>query len=250
MDIRKHKYMREFFKNVSIMLILLTIVIYGHVTIIYADNNMTGPITYVAYMEEKLGFYRVIDDTTHKDPSYKERVLTINQGDTVIWLNDADVATLTVVSEQDLWDKSSSKLRPPNRRFNYTFMMSGTYTVYIDEYKNLVHQTIIVKPVEGYSTPTPNPTPKHTTSPTPKPTVSPKQSPVYTKTVVTTPVSTRTADQTSIAHSILDTNNSTNTKKIDPDFSWSTIIGFINAMSNLILSLSVMIIAYKVWKDY
>lgn len=220
-------------------LILLAVVIHGHVATANVSNNTTGPITYVAYIEENMGFYKVADVTTYKDILYKERVLTISQGDTIMWLNDADVATITVVSEEDLWDKTESELEPPNRRFNYTFMISGTYSVYVDEYKDLVHQTIIVNPKEGYPTPTPSPTP----SPTP----------VRTKTPVVTPTPIHTTVTINVTSHILDSNktkNSSGDEKTDSDISWPIIIDGINAIANLIFSLSVMVIAYKIWKDY
>lgn len=231
-------------------LVLLAIVTYGYIAIVDAGNNgTTGPITYVAYMEEKLGFYRVIDDTTHKDSLYKERVLTINQGDTVIWLNDADTATLTVVSEQGLWDKTNSKLVPPDRRFNYTFVMSGTYAVYIDEYRNLFHQTIIVKPKEGYPTPTPS------FVPTPVPTnVSISTTNPVNSTTNETTSRNSTAQTVELSKSKNSTVNSTANvnygKIVSIDMTGVGILNVINTMSNLILSLSVMVIAYKIWKDY
>lgn len=224
-------------------LILLAIAIHGHVATANVSNNTTGPITYVTYIEENMGFYKVADVTTHKDILYKERVLTINQGDTIMWLNDADVATITVVSEQDLWDKAESELEPPNRRFNHTFMISGTYTVYVDEYKNLVHQTIIVNPKEGYPTPTPSSTPSPTLSPTPVRTNTPVATPTPIHTTVTINVTSHTLDSNK-------TKNSSGDEKTDSDISWPIIIDGINAIANLIFSLSVMVIAYKIWKDY
>ena len=230
-------------------LVLLIVTTSLLVTTVDASNNTTVPITYVSYIDDRLGFYKVIDDTLHKDSQYKERILTINQGDTIIWLNDADTAILTVVSEQNLWDKTRSKLGSTSRRFNYAFMIPGTYSVCVDGYKDIVCQTIIVDPVEGYPTPTPSPAP----SPTPRP--------VYTQ--IKEIVETSKAIPNNTVYIGIDTNksknstvNSTNNETpekgtdLSSDISWAIMIDFINAITGLLVATSALLITYKILRDY
>lgn len=230
-------------------LVLLVVITSGWITTVGASNSTIIPITYVSYIDDRLGFYKVVDDTLHKDSQYKERILTINQGDTIIWLNDADTAILTVVSEQNLWDKTRSKLGSTSRRFNYTFMIPGTYSVCVDRYKDIVCQTIIVNPVEGYPTPTPTSTP----SPTP--------SPVYTQTKTNVKTPKAVPNDTiyigidmnkSKNYTVNSANNETSEKGTDSssDISWVIIINFINAITGLLVATSALLITYKILRDY
>lgn len=78
---------------------------------------------------------------------YENHTLNIYSGDNVMWINDADPdETLTVVSEQGLWDNVTGKLRWNYQEINYTFIEPGTYGVYIREYPRLIHQKIVVSP--------------------------------------------------------------------------------------------------------
>lgn len=214
------------------------------------DNNTT---TYVSYIDDRIGFFKVINTAGTKEPLYKDRVLTINQGDTVMWLNDAEGVTLTVVSEQDLWDKKKSKLGSTSRRFSYTFMISGTYSVYIEGYENIAPQKIIVNPVEGYPIPAPSIIPTPTTIQTQTPSVTPTPTPVHTVEISSIKTLSKDTDllMMSIANkSLVNSSNNTSEKIMDNDLSWDVIIGLINAISNLIISLSIFLVAYKIWKDF
>jgi len=230
-------------------LVLLIVTTPLLVTTVDASNNTTVPITYVSYIDDRLGFYKVIDDTLHKDSQYKERILTINQGDTIIWLNDADTAILTVVSEQNLWDKTRSKLGSTSRRFNYAFMIPGTYSVCVDGYKDIVCQTIIVNPVEGYPTPTPSPTPSPIPSPTPSPTYTQVKEIVETPKAVTNNTVYIGVDKNKSKNS---TKNETSERGTDSssDISWTTMIDFINAITGLLVATSALLITYKILRDY
>lgn len=227
--------------------ILLISIMSGSAT---ADNNTT---TYVSYIDDRIGFFKVINTAGNKEPLYKDRVLTINQGDTIIWLNDADAAIFTLVSEENLWDKTKSKLGSTSRRFSYTFMISGTYSVYIEGYDNIVAQKIIVDPVEGYPTPTPSITPTPTIIQTPTPSSTPI--PIQTSTIEISSIKTVSKDtdlrmMSMVNKSLVNSSNSTYEKLADSGLSWDVIIGLINAISNLIISLSIFLVAYKIWKDF
>lgn len=112
---------------------------------IHAEGENTS-ITYRSDVDQDYGFYRVIDYTTHKPSSYVNNNLTINVGDTVIWINDAKPdEPLTIISKEGLWGNRTAYLRWNYQKFNYTFNQSGTYQIYIKEYPRVQHQTIVVK---------------------------------------------------------------------------------------------------------
>lgn len=98
-------------------------------------------------VDETLGFYDVRALNTTKPAPYGiiNKTLTISTGDKVIWVSDSDDYTITIVSEQSLWDNSSAKLRWKYQEFNYTFTQPGIYGVYIKEFR-VTHQKIIVNP--------------------------------------------------------------------------------------------------------
>jgi plastocyanin len=99
---------------------------------------------YKTFVDEYNGFKRVIE-TSYKPFTYQNLTLNISVGDKVIWVSDSEDYTLTIVSEQGLWDNASAKLRWNYQAFNYTFTQPGTYGVYIQEFR-LAHQKIIVNP--------------------------------------------------------------------------------------------------------
>ncbi len=100
---------------------------------------------YSSEVDELYGFYRVI--SSNGSASYTNRTLTINVSDSVRWVSvTANNYILTVVSKENLWNNSSSRLKGRLDRFNYTFTQPGTYEVYIKEFPNIQHQKIIVNP--------------------------------------------------------------------------------------------------------
>lgn len=104
------------------------------------------PAVYKVDIDDILGFYRVRLITSTTPPIYNNYTLNINPGDQVIWISESENYTITVVSEQGLWDNTSAKLRWDTARFNYTFNQSGIYGVYIKEFPKIKHQKIIVAP--------------------------------------------------------------------------------------------------------
>ena len=103
------------------------------------------PTVYKVDVEDIYGFTKVVSNSMELIPyDLYNRTLTLNAGDTVVWVNDAE-DKLTIVSEQGLWDNTSAILRWRYKEFNYTFTKPGTYGVYIKEEPRILHQKIIVK---------------------------------------------------------------------------------------------------------
>lgn len=120
-----------------------------------AEINTTNiiPTTYIIYVDDGLGFYKARNiDTPPIKFEYKDHTLNINQGDTIIWQNDAEKTTFTILSDQNLWNSQIGYLRVGSK-FNYKFDVPGKYTLYIKEYSSR-RQTIIVNAVESYPAPT------------------------------------------------------------------------------------------------
>lgn len=223
-------------------ILFAVILLLGSILSTTAQNNtsMTTediPVTYVSYVDNNYGFYRVIDITTAKQSPYKNRTLSINQGDNVVWVNDGEV-TITIVSKQGLWDNTKSKLKLPIKRFNYTFMNPGNYDIYIDEYRAIPHQIIAVAPKKGYIIPTPTPV---VTVPTPTrvPTPVPTPTPIVTMPTPTPVTPVETGDNWIIGNSNPNVANPTIDSKLDIS---STMI------MSIIVALLAIIITYKTGK--
>lgn len=100
---------------------------------------------YKFYVHDIDGFYRVRALNTTQIPEYTNFTLMINAGDKVVWESESEDYTITIVSEQGLWDNASAKLRWDTQQFSYTFAQPGTYGVYLKEFR-VRHQKIIVNP--------------------------------------------------------------------------------------------------------
>ena len=101
---------------------------------------------YKFYVHDIDGFYRVRALNTTQIPKYTNLTLRINAGDKVIWESESEDYTITIVSEQGLWDNTSAKLRWDAQQFSYTFTQPGTYGIYVKEFPKIRHQKIIVMP--------------------------------------------------------------------------------------------------------
>ncbi len=101
---------------------------------------------YKFYVHDIDGFYRVRALNTTQIPEYKNLTLKINAGDKVIWESESEDYTITIVSEQGLWDNTSAKLLVNTKQFSYTFTQPGTYGIYVKEFPKIRHQKIIVNP--------------------------------------------------------------------------------------------------------
>ncbi len=106
------------------------------------------PLSYKVYVDESLGFKRVIETTYKNEVQYKNLTLTIYTGDNVEWVewmgnNFNDI--ITIVSDQGLWVNGSGRLMN-NKGFNYTFSNPGNYTFRVKEEPRLLPQMITVIP--------------------------------------------------------------------------------------------------------
>ncbi|MCZ7401387.1 MAG: hypothetical protein O8C61_04125 [Candidatus Methanoperedens sp.] len=100
---------------------------------------------YTSDVDELYGFRKVT--VFNGSAPYSNYTLTINEGDTVKWRSvSVDNYVLTIVSQEGLWNNSSSRLRHELSYFNYTFDKPGEYEVYIKEYPRETHQKIVVNP--------------------------------------------------------------------------------------------------------
>ncbi|HEY9205567.1 MAG TPA: hypothetical protein VIO58_06555 [Candidatus Methanoperedens sp.] len=108
------------------------------------------PLTYKVWIDSDYGFrlVRAINGTTYIPlPSNFDRFnFAINVGDKVIWINDDSYDfPLTIISNEGLWDNKTGYMRYNSSQFGYTFNKTGTYTVYIKEYRKN-QQNITVNP--------------------------------------------------------------------------------------------------------
>lgn len=101
---------------------------------------------YKFYVHDIDGFYRVRALNTTQIPVYTNLTLRINAGDKVIWESESEDYTITIVSEQGLWDNTSAKLLVNTKQFSYTFTQPGTYGIYVREFPKIRRQKIIVNP--------------------------------------------------------------------------------------------------------
>jgi plastocyanin len=178
----------------TLKIILIVTMLGFLVSTVFADTNMSATI-YLTFVTDNLGFYKVRN--LEKQPrsfTYENHVLNINQGDTIIWENDADVTTFTIVSNQNLWNDKIGQIRV-GQRINYKFDNPGTYTFYVKEASSKL-QTIVVGSVRNTINnittliPTPSQTATVIHTPTSLPTTvrTIVQAPLPTATVVHTPV--------------------------------------------------------------
>lgn len=112
------------------------------------------PVSFKSDVDNYYGFRKVVKINPGERPvyDYKNRTITIFEGDTIIWVNDADdpEEKLTLVSEEGLWDNDniSAILTAQYKEFSYTFTKPGVYGVYLKEYpqSRIQPQKIIVNP--------------------------------------------------------------------------------------------------------
>lgn len=167
---------------------------------VFAGTNASATI-YLTFVTDNLGFYKVrnLEMPPHSF-TYENRALNINQGDTVIWENDNDIRTITIVSNQNLWNDKIGQIKVGNR-VNYKFDNPGTYTFYVKEESSKI-QKIVVSPVgnayngETISTPKPLQTATVIHTPTSSSTsVSTNvRSPLQTVTMTSAPIVTNVSD--------------------------------------------------------
>lgn len=127
--------------SVIFFVVLLFIMGPGPLFIANADTN-SGTTMYLSLVNDAFGFYKIRNlETVPRQFTYENHVLNINPGDTIIWENDADISTLTVVSDQNLWNDQVGRIKV-GQKINYKFDNPGTYTFHLKEASS--KQTIIV----------------------------------------------------------------------------------------------------------
>lgn len=197
------------------------------------DAGNTTSITYVSSVDPDLGFYKVTDNTAHKPAPYKNRVLTINQGDTVIWKNDADKpVSVTIVSEQELFSDISLKLI--GDVFSYVFDQPGEYTFYIKE-REAVRQTIVVNATDDYPAPT-------TQIPTEITVIPTETTVIPTTTVITTSIIDSTPNSENITNAYITNTSDTNILDTSGGINISDILN--NYVADLLVVITISIIGY------
>jgi len=137
------------------MKIIISIIVIFFYVITIANADITS-ITYKSYIDNSYGFYKIRDITTQKPVPYNDRTLTINQGDAIIWINDVEDKSMTLINEQSLWENEDVYL-VASGQFKYRFKMPGEYTFYIKEFPS-ARQTVIVNSIEPIIVPTAIPT--------------------------------------------------------------------------------------------
>lgn len=228
----------------SLMLIIIILVV--RPILVTGQTDSTNVTTYISFVDDVLGFYKVRDvtDASHKF-EYKDHTLNINKGDTVIWQNDAEKASFTVLSEQNLWDNTVGYLRVGSK-LNYKFDKAGKYTIYIKEYTSR-RQTVIVNSV-GEQLPTPTIT---------TPIITPTQITPIPTPIRTTPIPTATTNKTTPIQR--NNTNGTKNKSVDPieikfpEFNMPAINlpikSSATAMASIVVALMSLVITYLVGRN-
>lgn len=170
--------------SVIFFMVLLFIMGSGFLLIASANTN-SGTTMYLSLVNDAFGFYKIRNlENVPRQFTYENHMLNINPGDTIIWENDADISTLTVVSDQNLWNDQVGRIKV-GQKINYKFDNPGTYTFHLKEASS--KQTIVVGNIGEVQTAVQTPTVTYATSvPTAPYTPVPKV-PNQTTTIVTTP---------------------------------------------------------------
>lgn len=109
------------------------------------SNNSDNYTMYRTFADSYKGLYNVINMNTKTYVPYDNRILNINVGDTIEWINDDDMIGLTIISNEKLWKDKSGYLKSTRKRFNYTFKKPGNYTFHIRQIAGIQPQIVIVK---------------------------------------------------------------------------------------------------------
>lgn len=181
---------RTAFTLVVLFVVTLVVMISGPLSIVAIADTGISATMYLTFVHDGMGFYKVrnLDTPVPRQFTYVDRILNVNLGDTMIWENDADTSTLTILSDQNLWNDQVGRVRV-GQKVNYKFDKPGTYTFYIKESSGK-RQTIIVSNIGEMPTVTQTPIATATAYPTPVPTTTYKPSATQTRTAIPTPVTT------------------------------------------------------------
>lgn len=107
------------------------------------------PVTYKSFVDADFGFYKVVATNASLPVMFDSvnRTLSINKGDNIIFVNlprgdTSDV--LTIISAEGLWDNATSRLPQAYKQFDHTFNGTGTFTVFVKEFKKVTPLKIMV----------------------------------------------------------------------------------------------------------
>ena len=143
--------------------VLLFVVVPGPLLIKASADTNTSATMYLSLVNDAFGFYKIRNlETIPRQFTYDDHVLNINIGDTIIWENDADISTLTVVSDQNLWNDQIGMIKV-GQKINYKFDKPGTYTFHLKEAPS--KQTIVVNNIGEVTIVTVTPVPTETYKP-------------------------------------------------------------------------------------
>ena len=136
------------------------------------DVDQNNSSTYRSFIDGYHGFYKVVVSGTEDILSYENYTLNINVGEEIVWINDDQNDTLTIISEQESWKDDEAVLESKGGKFSHIFNNSGMFTVYMKQYRGLPKQTIIVSGIDiPVPTHTYTPVPTHTDTPVPTHTI-------------------------------------------------------------------------------
>ena len=180
---------------IATFLTILVVLVPGYLSTVASADDSTNATIYLSLVDDAFGFYKIRNlEPIPRQFTYDDHVLNINVGDTIIWENDADISTLTVVSDQNLWNDKIGRIKV-GQKVNYKFDKPGTYTFHLREVSSKI-QTIVVNNMGGMPTSVQTPTATVVGYSTPVPTTTYK--PSYTATNVPTPTSTIAQNVTAI----------------------------------------------------
>ena len=143
-----------------IFYVVLFFLVSGPLLIVTSADTNTSVTMYLSLVNDGFGFYKIRNlETIPRQFTYDDHVLNINVGDTIIWENDADISTLTVVSDQNLWNDQVGRIKV-GQKINYKFDKPGIYTFQLKEVSS--KQTIVVNSIGEVTTAAETPVPAET----------------------------------------------------------------------------------------
>ena len=107
------------------------------ITILLLSSLPVSAEKYIIFTDREFGFWALRTANISNQSHYINKILTINTGDTVEWINmDGYDERISVISEDNLWE-NESLLSGVGKTFDFTFNSSGTYTFRIKESSRL-----------------------------------------------------------------------------------------------------------------
>jgi hypothetical protein len=93
---------------------------------------------YTVFVDREFGFWGVRSDNINHTLTFKNNMLNINTGDSIIWENqDSKSDRVTIISDNMLWENGKA-LGWEGSRFKFTFNSSGFYNFHIMESSRVI----------------------------------------------------------------------------------------------------------------